>query len=119
MANLAGLRIVSGNLTESNRVIEFEIIKEEKSKAIESLIRCIDSGCIVTLVDNRNRREGEISIKKENCIYYVAGGGHGFSFDWTEVCLEDIKWRIKITAQFNFGQFEGNWGKITGFSTKP
>lgn len=115
MPNLAGLLILSGNLNERNGGIEFAIIKDERSKAIESLIHCIDSGSIVTLVDNRNKREGQISIKKENSIYYVKSGGHGFSIDWTAVNLEDIRWRIKVTAQFNFGDVQGNKGTIAGF----
>ncbi len=110
---LVGLKITSDNIANKKRILTFVILEEEKTKAIETLVSCIDSGSIVTLADNRNKREGAISIKKENDLYFKSGGGHGFSIDWTTVTLKDACWLINVTAPFNYVGIDNGSIEIT------
>ena len=112
MNKLEGLKVISDNSSDKEQIIEFVILEKEKANAIETLLNCIDSGDIITLNDNRDKREGVISIKKDNGVYLKSGGGHGFSVDWEVVNKNDILWLIKVTAPFNYGENEGSYGVI-------
>jgi hypothetical protein len=106
MEELEGLRVISENYTRKKGVIEFVILEQEKDRAIDTLTSLVDTGSTITLYDNRDKREGSISIKKENEIYLQSGGGHGFSVDWRAVDIKDVSWLIKVTAPFNYGESE-------------
>ncbi len=113
MKGMNGLHINSEHSSQKNDAIEFIVIKEEKEVAIESIMNLIDAGNIITLCDNRDRREGSVSIKKVNDVYLQSGGGHGFSTNWKTSDEKNIKWLIKVTVPFNTGDQVGNNGKIS------
>ena len=105
-----GLKIISNSSSNRDKTIEFVIL--DKEKAIETLINYIDSGYVLTLNDDRDKREGAISIKKDKGVYLKSGGGHGFSVDWEAVTINDVSWLIKVTAPFNNGNSKGSYGVI-------
>ena len=112
MKNHDGLKIISNNSEGKTQTLVFALSEKEKNSAIETLVKCIDAGNTITLLDNRDKREGSISLKKENGNYLKSGGGHGFSEEWNIINIKDIKWLIKVTAPFNYGDNEGNYGTI-------
>ena len=112
MEELEGIKIISKTSNSSNQAIEFVIIEKEKTRAIDAILKYIDSGYIVTLNDNRDKREGSISFKKENELYLTSRGGHGFSIDWELIEIKDLVWLIKVTSPFNNGDIEGSNGAI-------
>ena len=112
MEELEGIKIISQTSNSSNQAFEFVIIEKNKTRVIESILNYIDSGYIVTLNDNRDKREGSISFKKENELYLTSGGGHGFSIDWKQIEIKDLMWLIKVTSPFNNGDIEGGNGTI-------
>ncbi len=112
MNNLVGLKVISNKSTSKVQTVDFVIIEHKKTSAIKTLINCIDAGQIIDLNDNRNKREGLISLKRENGVYLQSGGGHGFSIDWKPVNIEDVILLIKVTAPFNYSVKEGNYGTI-------
>ena len=112
MSKLRGLEIVSDISGDKEQILEFKISSKNHKIAAESLLNWINSGSEITLIDNRNNREGSISLKKINEEYLKSSGGHGFYRDWKVVTLEDVIWLIKSTAQFNTGGDQLNYGKI-------
>lgn len=112
MTNFKGLKIISDENDGKARIVKFSIIKKEMAAAIETLIKWLDTGSIITLLDNRDKREGSISLKNENNTYFYSRGGHGFSMDWEAVDIEHIAWLIKATAPFNSGDDKENYGTI-------
>ncbi len=103
MYHLEGLRIINEQSKKKEKVLFFSIIPDKLSQAIDSILTFIENGRIVTLNDNRDKREGAISIKKVDNQYWKSGGGHGFHDDWKTYDEKMIRLFIKITVPFNNG----------------
>ncbi len=116
MEKFEGLKIIEDNTTKGVRTLEFVVSEQRKLKAIETLIGFIDLGWEVTLTDNRDMRQGVVSIKIENGTYLKCGGGHGFSSNWQAVSKKDVWWVMKAIAPYNFGKRGGDNGSIKIYS---
>ncbi len=93
-------------------LIHFSIVQSHKVQAIATLMTCLRNGQTVTLMDNRQRREGILSLKYIPPSFYRFEGGHGFHTERTEVSENQIVSLIKQVAVFNNGSSEESFGTI-------
>jgi len=100
---MRGVEIISSKRTAKRSVLELALLPSQLSEAAESLLGCIGQGCILTLGDNRDSREGAAIVKCADGRLLKREGGHGFELDWKEIDESHFHWLLKVLAPFNIG----------------
>jgi hypothetical protein len=89
------------------------IFSGDKIAGIDSVKQLLDMGYEISLYDNRDNRNGRVSIRKQKGIYQIKRGGHGFSVDWRSADIKQILWTIKTLYIFNDGTEKESHGIAT------
>jgi hypothetical protein len=82
----------------------------DQRQVIPSVVRLVEGGFEVVLRDDRERREGSVSLRRRHQVFEMSSVGHGFSVDCRPLEPAQVEWMINVLLPFNDGAVEHRRG---------